>query len=365
MPVTSLPGTVPRVLCGACLTVIPVIAAPAPVPAPITDASATENTGPWSHRHVPDLAVSEDAKVGRHSVVGTYGHTHSIGLVAGKTRPWNLTYWETLRFWAKADGTNNNLLVMLCTKGFQNRRDAVVGLTADWQLYELPLDEKAFSKNAQGDFTFTRVRNLTFYNNDGAESRIWIDGLELAGPKDGQPAEPGTVESPADGAANTLRLVAVDPFPHIEQARAERHEVTPRYDLPPVAFNRENSFSDSVIDFDKVRDWRGIVHDANGYMCQSTDQSLRGVPNLKIELVPTGDNPRLTLVPPRSDQDRPGLRHRRVLGLRWEAGRKCGVPVPPQRRNAPGRWDGLLGHRGRCEPQIDRAVLEPGPHRPP
>ena len=298
MPATFLPRSALRALCGTLLAVMSTNAAPAPVPAPITDESATENIGPWNHRHVPDLAVSEDAKVGRCSLVGTYGHTHNIGLSAQKTRPWNLTCWETLRFWAKADGTNNNLLVMLCTKGFQDRRDAVVNLTTEWKLYELSLDEKAFGKNAQGDFTFTRIRSLVFYNNDGTESKIWLDGLELAGPKEGQTAEASAVELPTDGSASTLHLVTVDPFPHLEQARAERHEVTPRYDLPPVAFNRENSFDDALVEFDRARDWKAIVHDANGYMCLSSDQSLRGVPNLKIELVPTGDKPRLTLVPP-------------------------------------------------------------------
>lgn len=299
MPAKPLLRPALGVFCGTLLAVTLVNAALATAPAPLADESATENTGPWSHRHVPDLAVSEDAKVGRCSIVGTYGHTHSISLAAEKTRPWNFTRWTTLRFWAKADGTNNNLLIMLCSKGLTNRRDAAVSLTAEWKLFELPLDEMTFCKNAQGDSTFTRIRSIVFYNNNGAESRIWIDGLELAGPREGLPAEAGMIERPTDGSANTLHLVTVDPFPHLEQASAERHQPIPRYDLPPVAFNRENSFSEALVDFDTTRDWQAIVHDANGYMCLSSDQPLRDVPNLKIELVPTGDEPRLMLVPPK------------------------------------------------------------------
>ena len=73
MPAKPLLRPALGVFCGTLLAVTLVNAALATAPAPLADESATENTGPWSHRHVPDLAVSEDAKAGRHSIVGTYG----------------------------------------------------------------------------------------------------------------------------------------------------------------------------------------------------------------------------------------------------------------------------------------------------
>lgn len=264
----------------------------------LTDAYASEGVENWSKRYVPSFATSTDAKVGAHSLTGEFGRTWRVDLLAPKTRPWNLTYFEKLRFWAKADIPSKNFLVMLCTKGFENRRDALVELTTEWKQYELPFDESTFFKNVQGNCIFTRVRNIAFYNNDQTTRQIWLDGIEFAGSREGRTPEIKALQAPADGSASLFRVAAIDPFPHLAQAEADREELDPRYDRPPVAFNRGNAFPDPLVNFDAAQDWEAVVHDANGYMCLSDDQSLRGVPNLKIELVPTGKQPRVVLQPP-------------------------------------------------------------------
>ncbi|MBT4816281.1 MAG: hypothetical protein HON70_11310, partial [Lentisphaerae bacterium] len=306
-----MPPTFTRILSRVCLIplagaiALTTMAEAAPARPDVTDTAVTENVGRWGHRHVPDLAVSPDAKVGTSSITGVFGRTHYVSLAAPKTRPWNLTYVATLRFWAKADRPNGNILVMLCSNGFQNRRDRVVTVGTEWQLYELALDDKTFAKNVQGKADFTCVRSIVIYNNDATATRVWLDGFELVGEREGRMPVLQLPET-SDDRVSVFRLAAVDPFPHLEEAQASRHVAKPRYDLPPVAFNRENAFTDALVDFDQPEGWTARVRDANGYMCLSEDQMLRAVPNLKIELVAVGDAPKVTLIPPKPIRiDRP------------------------------------------------------------
>jgi hypothetical protein len=272
--------------------------ATAPLPeAPIRDDSASESVAAWNHRHVPDLTADPEAKVGRTSLAGTFGFTHHIILSAGPGRSWNLTGYGKLRFWVKADRATDNLLVMLLTRGFENRRDAVVSVGTDWRLVELPLDEATFAKNVQGDSRFTVVRDLVFYNNaSGASVKLWLDGLGLADPREPQPV-PLAALLPLDG-ATAIDLQPTDPRSRLAEARSSRLEKVPRYDLPPVAFNRENAFAEPLVDFSQASGWKAYLRDAEGYLCLSPDQSLRGVPNLKVELTATGKLPRVLLIPP-------------------------------------------------------------------
>ena len=156
----------------------------------VTDASATESMAGWNSHYVPSLAVSDDAKVGSRSLVGTYGFTQNAIYRAGDGKTWDLTGYAKMRFWAKADRNSDNLLVMLICGGFKNRRDAVVALTTEWKLHELSFDLRTFSKNAQGDFSLSRVASVAFYNNISAEMKIWIDGLEFVRPAPVRNIEP-------------------------------------------------------------------------------------------------------------------------------------------------------------------------------
>ena len=146
----------------------------------VTDASATESLARWNNHYVPSLALSNDARVGERSIVGVYGFTQNAIFRAGDKQAWDLTQHAKMRFWAKADKKNDNLLVMLLAKGLQNRRDAVVGLTTEWKQYELPFNRRTFYKNPQGHFRFEHVEAIAFYNNGGFETKIWLDGLEFA-----------------------------------------------------------------------------------------------------------------------------------------------------------------------------------------
>jgi len=264
---------------------------------PLTDATASESATGWRQQGVTDLAASTDAKVGGQSLTAMFGTTHNISLPAGE-RSWNLTCWEKLRFWAKSDPPTTNLLVMLCTKGWSDRRDAAVSLTNEWTLHELAFDDAKPWKKTQGDFTLTRVERLVFYNNGKPETKIWIDGLEFVGSRPGKSVEAKALQLPEDETVKVLRVATEDPFPHLAEAERGRHEARPRYALPPVAFNQDNAFKDALVDFDEAQYWKAIVRQADGCMCLSSDQPLRGTPNLKIELVPTGEKPWLTLLPP-------------------------------------------------------------------
>ena len=266
----------------------------------ITDDYATESTVRWNFRHVPDLTVSTDAREGQHSLVGTYAFTQHIVLPAGKT-PWNLTGWTRLCFWAKAEAPNNNLLVMLSTKDYDNRRDTAVSLGTEWKYYELALTEQQFSKNVQGDADLRKVQSIILYNNEGKPKegmKIWIDGLKLTGPKQSQVRKPAQPQLPLDGGLNVLKMTDIDPFPHKEDAERTKTQLSPRYDPPPVSFNKINSFENALINFDKASGWKAVVRDGNGFLCRSMDQTLRGVPNLKVEVVPTGEKTRIQLIPP-------------------------------------------------------------------
>lgn len=267
-------------------------------PPAVHDAYATESVANWGHRHVRDLTVSDDAKVGKRSIVGSFQFTWHISLGVGSALPWNLTRHEKLRFWAKAAPANKNLLVMLCTNGFKNRRDAVVTLTTEWQLYELPFDESTFHRNVQGRADFASVRSIVFYNNTSQSTRIWLDGVEILGQRRGTAPEDPVAAAMSAPTAKTIELMMDDPTPHLPEAQAARHEVRPRYDLSPVAFNRGNAFEDALFSFDQARGWRAILHDAGGCLCLSADQTLRDVPSLKIEITPAGKRPRIMLVPP-------------------------------------------------------------------
>ena len=267
-------------------------------PPVVHDAYATESTANWNHRHVRDLTASDDAKVGKCSIVGTFQFTWHISLSVSKALPWNLTRHDKLHFWAKAVPDNQNLLVMLCTNGFKNRRDAVVALTSEWQLYELPFDETTFHRNVQGRADFASVRSIVFYNNSPQATRIWLDGVELAGSRRGTAPEDPVAAATNDPEAKTIEFRHEDPTPHLEEAKAARHDVRPRYDLSPVAFNRENAFEDALVSFDQARGWQAILREADGRLCLSRDQTLRGVPSLKIEISPAGKQPRIMLVPP-------------------------------------------------------------------
>lgn len=150
-----------------------------PLPAEVTDATATESLKNWNKHYVPSLKLSDDAKVGKHCVFGDFGFTQNAIFRAGEKKTWDLTQYGKMRFWAKADKKNDNLLVMLMTNGFKHRRDAVVGLTTEWNLYELPFTLKRFNKNVQGKFSFSSVQAVSFYQNSAGKTKIWIDGLEF------------------------------------------------------------------------------------------------------------------------------------------------------------------------------------------
>lgn len=266
-------------------------------PLDVTDQTVTESIDAWNHRHVPDLMTSEDAKVGERSIVGSFGFTHSISINAGDATSWNLTGYRELIFWAKADQPNDNLLVMLIGRDLQNRRDAAVRLTTEWQEYRLSLDEKTFPRLV-GEFDFTRARSLAFYNNQGAETRIWLDGLEFTGLREPQPVFDPAALPPVEGDPHRVAVIPTDPSPHIEQARAEWQQVRSPYNLPPVALNPENFFTDALVDFSRAGDWVARVRDATAQVSLSMDQSLRGISNLKVDITPTGEAPRVSLFPP-------------------------------------------------------------------
>ncbi len=300
----------------------------------VNDATATENLSHWNNHYVPSLDLSDDAKVGKHSIAGSFGFTQNAIFYRGADSSWNLTRFEKMRFWAKAEKPNGNLLVMLLTDGFGNRRDATVALTTEWQLFELAFNENTFDRNAAGKFTFTKVEGISFYNNDNAEVKIWIDGLEFVGEKAGEVMEAPGLKPAEDEGSHAIRLLRADPFPHLGEATLTRTEVTPRYDLPPQGFNRENSFKNALVNFDLAAGWKGILQDAEGYMCLSMDQSLRGVPNLKVELIPTGKKPRVTLVPPQPIR----IDHDFDILECWAYGHKTGATMTFQFR----RKDGSL-----------------------
>ncbi len=266
-------------------------------PLEVNDTTVTERIDGWNHRHVPDLTTSDDAKVGQRSIVGAFGFTHSISISAGDAASWNLTGYEELIFWAKADRPNDNLLVMLIGRDLQNRRDAAVRVTTEWQEYRLPLTEESFPRLV-GEFDFTRARSLAFYNNQGVETRIWLDGLEFAGLREPQPVVDPAAVPPAEGDPNRMPVLPTDPSPHIEQARAEWHQVRSAYHLPPAAFNPRNSFTEALVDFSRTGDWVVRVADATVQASLSMDQPLRGVPNLKVDISPTSETARVSLFPP-------------------------------------------------------------------
>ncbi len=265
---------------------------------PLGDDAVTEGVERWGSHTVPDLNVSEDAKVGSCSVVGTYGFTHRASASAGEARSWNLTGYETLRFWARADRPNGNVLCMLCGRDLENRRDAPIALSEQWRLFELPLDETTFCQNAQGDFSFTRVRSIALYNNSQFESRIWLDGLEAVGSRPPEPVVDEALALPPVGDPRRLAIAPTDPEPHLSQALAQRQQVKARYYPPPLGFNPENAFDDPLVSFEHAADWTAVLSDATGYGCLSQDQSLRGVPNLKLEIAADAKTPRITLLPP-------------------------------------------------------------------
>ncbi len=161
-------------------------------PLEVNDANATESLAHWNNHYVPSLALSDDAKVGKHSIVGDFEFTQSALFcadMAGKTS-FDLTGYSKLRFWAKASKKTDNLLVMLMTNGFEVRRDAVVELNTEWTQYELAFDEATFNKNAAPNADFGHVSTIAFYYNDAGMDRIWIDGLEFVKAEKAPAAKP-------------------------------------------------------------------------------------------------------------------------------------------------------------------------------
>lgn len=158
----------------------------------VNDETATESLEHWNSHYVPSLALSDEAKVGKHSIMGDFGTTQSALFQAdmkGKTS-FDLTQYARMRFWAKAAKKNDNVLVMLLSSGFANRRDTLITVDTEWKQYDLALDEKTFSKNVTGNSDLARVGAIAFYNNSGFADRIWIDGLEFVKPEKPAAAQP-------------------------------------------------------------------------------------------------------------------------------------------------------------------------------
>lgn len=98
-----------------------------------------------------------------------------------------------------------------------------------------------------------------------------------------------------------LPLMPHDPHPNLPEATLHRHDLSPRYALPPQGFNTDNSFEEALIDFDTISGWAATLSGCstdNAAFCLSNDQSLRGVPNVKLECTPAEDQPHVRFSPP-------------------------------------------------------------------
>jgi len=93
-----------------------------------------------------------------------------------------------------------------------------------------------------------------------------------------------------------ISLSLTDPNSHIGEV--ERNKVWPKYDIIPPDVKKESFFSDALINFDQVQDWKAFLYDCDGIFCMSNDQSIRGVSNIKIEVKRTGPNAKIVLYPP-------------------------------------------------------------------
>ena len=289
----------------------------AELPTGINDQTVTESTlAVWHARKVKDLSLSDEARVGKQSVVGTFHLGSRIGLSAKAGTKWDLTKYGKVTFWAKADPGTGGLLVMLvCANDFRNRRDGYVTVTPEWKHYELPLTAERFRKLRHKDFGFGNVTGLAFYQNTDKPTKLWIDGLTLV-PKDpatatrlevqvGKLKKPESKkpkqqdETPASPPAikKTVRLQPADPAPHREQAERDKYEEGPPYDIPPRGFNEYSFFKDALVSFDEIKGWSADLHNCEGFFCLSEDMPIRGVPNAKIEVKLTGKKPRIAVKP--------------------------------------------------------------------
>jgi hypothetical protein len=262
----------------------------------VCDKEITEDVYKWGIRYVEDFAVSKDAKVGKYSITGIFPFTTNIYITAPVGFPWNLTKYEGLRFWAKSDKENAYFLVMLKTKG-GDQRDAVIYLSKEWKLFELPFREEVFSKNVQGKFDFRKVKEICIYNNSGEKVRIWIDGFEFYGEKEGIPIGTEEVFEFFKEKGKAKKVLDIDPKPYRNIAEGEKYKIVSRYDLPPLTFNKENSFKDALVNFNEIKNWEVIFYDCEGYAALSYDQTLRGVPTLKIEIIPQNKHMKIILIP--------------------------------------------------------------------
>ncbi len=162
----------------------------------VNDQTATESLEHWNNHYVPSLALSEDVKVGKHSICGTYGFTENAILWPGDNLYWDLTKCEKMVFWVKSDQPNDNLRVMLLTNGFDHRRDAVASIGKEWKLIELPFTEETFEHAVGTEFSFAKVAAVDFYQNQTGQYKIWIDGLEFV---QGTPKQPARTEAAPQG----------------------------------------------------------------------------------------------------------------------------------------------------------------------
>lgn len=150
----------------------------------LNDDLFTEDARGWARQtEVTEFTTTTDSKVGECSLSAVLPGQGFIRFPKDCNAGWDLSRYDRLVFWAKADCYADFLLIL--AKDENNRTDADIRFTPEWQEFEIPLNKDGFrgrvAKNAGclNVFSFKEVNWLSFYNNGGpTKIKIWIDGLE-------------------------------------------------------------------------------------------------------------------------------------------------------------------------------------------